>query len=151
MLRIRQATIEDEGNIFTLFQQLPSRQAGVSPAHQQRCITIFREVVNNDGKGTILVAEEDGTMLGVITLSYPTAIRCGGIYTSIEEFVVSEQARGKGIGSKLLEAAIAAATARGCYEVHVGNPSTLGYPLYIKQGLQDNDKHLKMRLSDTEQ
>lgn len=147
MLRIRQATTEDEASIFILFQQLPSRRAGgVSTTRQQSSLNTFREMVNNEEKGTILVAEEDDNMLGVITLSYPTAIRCGGIYTIIEEFIVSEQARGKGVGSQLLEAAITTATARGCDEVHVGNPSELGYPLYISHGLQDNGKYLKMKL-----
>ncbi|MBI2288208.1 MAG: GNAT family N-acetyltransferase [Chloroflexi bacterium] len=147
MFKIRQATAKDEASIFTLFQQLPSRQAArESNFNEPKSIKTFREMLKNEDKGTVLVADEDGTLLGVITLSYPTAIRCGGIYTSIEEFIVSEKARGKGIGGQLLEAAITKATDRGCAELHVGNPSDLGYPLYIRYGIKDNGKHLKMKL-----
>ena len=85
-------------------------------------------------------------MIGLITLSYPTAIRCGGKYSCIEEFIVSEQARGKGVGGKLLEAAIAEATARGCYQIQVNRPSEIGYPVYLRHGWEDLGKHLDMRL-----
>ena len=148
MIRIRQATIEDETRVFDLLKQLPSRQrTRESPLHQQSSILTFREIVKNDERGTVIVAEEGDDMLGVITLSYPTAIRCAGIYTCIEEFIVSEQARGKGVGGQLLEAAITKATAKGCQEMQVNNPSELGYPLYIRHDLKDNGKHLKLKLS----
>ena len=148
MLNIRQATIEDEASVFTLFKQLPSRQkASQNPLHQPSGVITFRDMVKNEDKGTILLAEQDGDILGVITLSYPVAIRCSGIYTCIEEFIVSEQARGKGVGGQLLKAAITEATTRGCHELQVNNPSELGYPLYIQHGLKDDGKHLKIKLS----
>lgn len=147
MIRIRQATIEDETRVFDLLKQLPSRQrARESSLHQQSSLITFRDIVKNNEKGTVLVAEEGDDMIGVITLSYPVAIRCAGRYTCLEEFIVSERARGKGVGGQLLEAAITEATAKGCHEVQVNNPSELGYPLYIRYGLKDNGKHLKIKL-----
>jgi len=109
VIRIRKATIEDEIKIFNLLRQFAFNQ---SPLDRQTDAPIFREIVENDEKGTILVAEQDDNMVGVITLSYPVAIHRGGTYTCIEELIVSEQMRGQGIGGQLLETAIAEATSK---------------------------------------
>ena len=144
MIRIRKATIEDEAKTIDLIRLFPSSVINVD---WQIAAMTFREIVKNDETGTILVAEQDGEVVGVITLSYPVAIRCGGIYACIEEFIVSEQVRGGGVGGQLLEAAIAEATSKGCYEIQVDEPSELGYPVYLRHGLIDTGKHLNMKLT----
>jgi len=147
MVRIRKATIEDEAGVFDLLSQFQeSPTPSESASNWQRGAGTFREIVKDDEKGTVFVAEEDGDLLGVITLSYPTAIRCSGIYSCIEEFIVSQKARGKGVGGQLLEAAVAEVTAKGCYEIQVNRPSELGYPVYLEHGWKDLGKHLDMRL-----
>ena len=147
MIRIRKATIEDEAGVFDLLSQFQENPTPSESAFSwQRGAGTFREIIKNDEKGTVFVAEEDGDLLGVITLSYPTAIRCGGIYSCIEEFMVSQKARGKGVGGQLLEAAVAEVTAKGCYEIQVNRPSELGYPVYLQHGWKDLGKHLDMRL-----
>ena len=149
MIRIRQATIEDEVGVLDLLRQLlfPSGEIpSESTFDWQIGTAIFREMVKNDEKGTILVAEEDDGLVGLLTLSYPVAIRCSGRYTCIEEFIVSERARGKGVGGQLLEAAITEATSKGCDEIQVNRPSELGYPVYLQHGWEDLGKHLNMKL-----
>jgi L-amino acid N-acyltransferase YncA len=141
MVNIREATIEDQEEVFELLRQLMTSATAESPINQPSAAETFRQVINEE-KGTVLVAEEDGKMLGVVTLSYPVAIRCGGIYSCIEEFIVIEQARGKGVGSKLLKASIDKATEKGSYELQVNRPSELGYPVYLRQGWKDLGKHL---------
>jgi hypothetical protein len=42
-------------------------------------------VLDNPELAAILVAEEDGRIAGMTTLSYPVAIRCNGPYACIEE------------------------------------------------------------------
>jgi len=141
MVNIREATIDDQTEVLDLLRQLMTSATMESPINQPSSIETFRQVIEEE-KGTILVAEEAGTMLGLLTLSYPVAIRCGGIYSCIEEFIVTEQARGKGVGSKLLEAAITKATEKSCYELQVNRPSELGYPVYLRHGWKDLGKHL---------
>jgi GNAT superfamily N-acetyltransferase len=141
MVNIREATIKDQEEVFDLLRQLMTSANMDSPINQPSAIDTFRQVIE-EGKGTVLVAEEDGKMLGLLTLSYPVAIRCGGIYSCIEEFIVTEKARGKGVGGKLLEAAISKATEKGCYELQVNRPSELGYPVYMRHGWKDLGKHL---------
>ena len=104
MVEVREATLEDEAAVFDLLRQLMLSAVADSAVNQQSGTDTFREMIEKGETGTVFVAEEDGRMLGLATLSYPTAIRCGGIYGSIEEFIVTEQARGKGVGGALLEA-----------------------------------------------
>ena len=96
--------------------------------------------------GVILVAEEKGRLIGCITLSYPLAIRCSGHYARIEEFIVDEAARGKGIGTMLLEAAIDEAKNMSCFDLQVNNPSELGKPLYDAHGFMVSGDYMRLKL-----
>ncbi len=144
MVTIRAATADDEQEVLNLLRQLMTSATDESPVNQPIGSETFREVVKGD-VGVVLIAEEDDQALGLVTLSFPIAIRCGGPYSCIEEFIVTEAARGKGVGGKLLEAAIARAADRGCYELQVNRPSEIGYPVYLAHGWQDLGKHLGLR------
>jgi len=146
MINIHRATIEDENRVISLLQQLISPSSEYSTLDRQTASATFRQIVTNEEKGTMLLAEQDGEAVGLITLSYPVALRCGGVYTCIEEFIVSEQARGKGVGGQLFEVAVAEATDKGCFELQVNNPSEMGYPLYLRHGMKDVGKHLNLKL-----
>ena len=141
---IREAMIEDWNCVFELVRELMRSAEPESQIHEPGASEAYRRIIK-DKTGTILVAEEDGSLLGLITLSYPMAVRCGGIYACIEEFVVSERARGKGAGSQLLEAAKRKAAEMGCYEVQVNRPSEIGYPIYLRHGWKDLGKHLNFK------
>jgi len=145
MLEIREATLDDKEQVFDLLRQLMEGATADNPVNQPSGEAIFRELVETD-KGDIYVAVEDGKMLGLVTLSYLITIRCGGIYGSIEDFIVTEQARGKGVGGKLLEASIARATEVGCGEFVVQRPSEMGTPVYLRHGWEDVGKLLYMTL-----
>ncbi len=145
MIRIRKATLGDEASVIELQKQLASLGSGPLDERDidwQKAAATFREMVRNEEHGTVLLADEDGDILGLITLSYPKAIRFGGLHTLIEEFIVTERARGKNVGSQLIEAGINDAASRGSHEMQVGNPSKLGYPVYLKHGLSDIGSHL---------
>ena len=144
MVSIREATIDDRAVVFGLLRQLMSAAGEDGQINQASGDETFRSVIEGD-QGDVLLAEEDGTVLGLCTLSYPVAIRCGGCYASIEEFIVDEAARGKGVGGKLLQASIEKASARGCYEMVVNRPSDLGLPVYLRHGWKDAGKCLLMQ------
>ena len=145
MVEIRNANLDDEAAVLALLLQFPDEELEEYGIRKELGKT-FRDIIHNAALGTILLVEEDGDILGIVTLSYPTAIRCGGVYTCIEEFIVDEKARGKGVGGSLMRTAINEASSRGCFELQVNNPSPLGYPVYLKYGLQDVGKHLKIKL-----
>ena len=77
---------------------------------------VYAEFLNR-AKGEILVAVEDGAVVGVITFSYAIAMRYAGEYAQVEELMVDGSQRGKGTGALLVRAAIDAARARGCKEI----------------------------------
>ena len=107
---------------------------------------VFRNIVENPSLGVILVAQEGDELLGVISLSYPVAIRCSGPYARIEEYIVDETNRGKGIGGLLLDAAIKEARNMGCFDLQVNNPSELGRPLYLKRCFEDGGDYMRLKL-----
>jgi len=151
MVRIRRAEEEDEEAVFELLKQFqPENIPGTRPLSWDKRTEIFKEIVDDEEKGTILLAEDGDQVLGLCSLSYPIAIHCGGIYSCIEEFIVSAESRGRGVGGRLIEAAINRAMERGCYEIQVNRPSELGYPVYLRHGFLDAGKHLLMRLSGKE-
>ena len=152
MMKVRKATLSDETEFFNVLRKLLSPQTtDSSRVHTPITSGIFREIIADENKGTLIVAEEDGKLVGLITLSYPIAIRCAGKYTCIEEFIVSETVRGRGVGTQLLESALDEAKKQGCYEIQVNAPSELGYPLYIRQDIKDAGKHLKKKLRENNQ
>ena len=143
MIDIRKATLDDESSVIELIKQFPEGEIVIDWNDARAA---FREIIKDEKKGIVFVAEEDGTVAGVLTLSFPFATRCAGIYSCMEEVIVGEQLRGKGIGGKLIEAAIAGATEKGCYEIQVNRPSEMGYPVYLRHGFQDMGKHLNLKL-----
>ncbi len=145
MLEIREATLDDKEQVFDLCRQLMTGATPESPVNQPSGETVFRDLIETD-KGDMFVAVEDGEMLGLVTLGYLMTIRCGGIYASIEEFIVTESARGKGVGGHLLEASITRASEVGCPELVVQRPSNLGLPVYLRHGWKDAGKNLFMTL-----
>lgn len=147
MINIRKATINDETEVFSVLKLLLSpRAADSSLIRIPGALATFRALVTSDDNGAVIVAEENEKMVGLITLSYPIAMRCAGKYTCIEEFIVSETVRGRGVGTQLLQAALEEAKRQGCFEIQVNAPTEMGYPLYIKQDIKDAGKHLKKRL-----
>ncbi len=146
MVDIRKATLNDETRVIELIKEFPEGEIVID---WNKAAAAFREIIKDPDKGIIFVAEEDGTVAGVVTMSFPFATRCAGRYSCLEEVIVGEQLRGKGIGGKLLEAAIAEATEKGCYELQVNRTSEMGYPLYLHHGFLDMGKHVNLKLPRT--
>jgi len=113
--RVRSATPADESKVFTLLSALmEGKLVGDSPIEQSSAArATYRDLLTSD-RGSVIVFEVDGDVLGVVTCSYVTAIRYGGNYARMEELIVDDRARGTGAGKILVDAAIAEARRRGC-------------------------------------
>ena len=75
------------------------------------------DVLLNGERGCILLAEDDGELLGLASVTFNPAMRFGGEYCQLEELVVDPAARGKKVGAMLVEAVLSSARERGCAEV----------------------------------
>lgn len=143
MLKIRKATMNDLEAVFELLKQFPPEDIPEArPFEWDEGKATFKEITGNEAKGIVLIAEDGDQILGICSLSFATAIRCGGIYGAIEEFIVSSKSRGRGVGGKLLEEVISLAKEKGCYEMQVNRPSELGYPVYLRHVFLDAGRHL---------
>ena len=143
-MNIRKALARDANAIVEILLQPPpiDQMTDDNEAMRATC----HRIIERPELGSILVAEDNGNIIGIMALSYPVAVHCGGPYGIIEDFVVTEKARGKGIGGQLAKAAIAEATANNCFEMQVNNPSDLGYPVYMRCGLTSTGRHLRKKL-----
>jgi GNAT superfamily N-acetyltransferase len=126
---VRAATAADEARCLALIETLTGRAA--TPAWRN----VYRHLLTR-ARGAIHVADEDGTILGVATVSYNLAIRYEGEYAQLEELIVDPDARGKNVGGLLVQAMVDAARARGCAEVGLYLIETTEHnrPFYAKCG-----------------
>lgn len=110
---IRLATVADLPALCQLLDQLFTQEAEFTPdrAAQQRGLAA---IIDDLAVGEILVALEDGRVLGMVNLLYTVSTALGERVALLEDLVVDAGARGTGVGSALLEAAIAHARSRAC-------------------------------------
>jgi ribosomal protein S18 acetylase RimI-like enzyme len=102
----------------------------------------LREIVATPGTVVLVARDDDGTVLGSLTLvtfRIPTGMRAW-----IEDVVVDEAARGRGVGDALNRAALDAARARGCKTVDLtSRPSReAANRLYQRLGFEARDTNV---------
>lgn len=110
-MNIRFATIKDKDAVLSLLDELISevnkknnKTSKVTEGQKKRN-KIFEELLNRtDVK--IFVAQENSQILGVADLFILPVMRRGYNQGHVEDLVVTEKSRGKGIGSALINAVI---------------------------------------------
>ena len=121
---VRLAKIEDQPRCSELLDVLAK---ATSDEHEIFDSETFKNLISNK-RGSLIVAEERGKVLGMATISFNLALRYNGEYCQLEELVVDSDARGKNIGGLLIEETIRLAKIRGCKE----------YGLYILESTKHN-------------
>lgn len=99
-------------------------------------------------RGRVLVAEADGRVLGLASVTYNLAMRYGGEYCQLEELIVDPSARGRNIGALLVEATLAGARARGCaeYGLYLVESTEHNWPFYQRFGFEKVGTELRQLL-----
>ncbi len=96
--------------------------------------------VLNDGSHLMLVAEEEGKLIGYLSAHFNPYLMFDGPECYITELFIDDEQKGKGVGAKLLEEIKKEANARGCYRMSLIN---LNYAesykrnFYIKNGFEE--------------
>lgn len=90
-----------------------------------------------------LVAEDDGEVLGYVRLQDKYPFPEGAGVLSINGLAVANQARGRGIGSILMDAVTDEATRRGARKItlHVHGTNTVARRLYERHGYSVEGTH----------
>ena len=121
---IRLAKSEDQQRCSELLDVLAK---ATSDSHEIFDSVTFEHLISNE-RGSLIVAEERGNVLGMASISFNLALRYNGEYCQLEELVVDQDARGKNVGGLLIEETIRLAKKRGCKE----------FGLYILESTKHN-------------
>ena len=99
-------------------------------------------------RGQILLAEDDGELLGLASVTYNLAMRFGGEYCQLEELVVEPSARGRKVGTLLVEETLQCAKERGCAEIgaYVVEQADDTRSYYEKFGFESVGTEMRQRL-----
>lgn len=115
-LRIRPATAADIPALCGLLAVLFTQEAEFSPDAEAQARGLAR-IIADPQTGAILVARREGEAIGMANVLYTVSTALGERVALLEDMVVAPAARGQGVGSGLLRAAIAHARSAGCRRV----------------------------------
>ena len=144
MVELRVATADDRNACRALLDELGQATGSGERSFSDRT---FDDVVAGD-RGRIIVAEENGRLLGMATVSYNVALRYDGEYCQLEELIVSPAARGRQLGAKLVEQTLIDARRRGCadYGLYLVPTTEHNRPFYEKLGFHAVGTELRQAL-----
>ena len=100
-------------------------------------IQTIRSALQKDGH-EIIIAELDAGIVGVLHLVVHPDVMFADQYSHIVLFLVDEDHRRKGVGSKLLERAMERAKQQGAAEIHVDTMEKEAEQLFRKMGFEDD-------------
>lgn len=126
--KVRRAAAGDLDRIRHLYRQL---NPGDPVPTDGSDAAAFEQILKADGL-TLFVLELDGTVVATTYLNViPNLTRSASPYGVIENVVVEESLRGKGLGQQIMAATMKAAWDAGCYKVMLlsgsSNPATHGF------------------------
>lgn len=123
---VREATLADVPAVVAGVSELLIELGG-KPAARDALEQTTRAVINDADAGVVLVAESLGDIVGVLGVSWQTAIRVAGRYGLIQELWVHTAVRGMTIGGDLLVALFELARRQSVSRLEVGLPGE-GFP-----------------------
>lgn len=144
-VQIRDATPEDEASCSALLAELSATTSlGADPGLSE----VFGMLVSK-ARGQIVLAVENGTALGMATVSFNLALRYRGEYCQLEELIVSPSARGRNLGGRLVQAVVDIAAERGCGEIglYLVERTEHNRAFYAKYGFEVVGTEMRQRLN----
>lgn len=129
------ATVHDIPMLSNLLAALFAQEAEFTPNPEANQRGLAR-IINNPGIGAILVARKDHQIIGMVNLLFTISTALGEPVALLEDMVVFPEARGQGIGSQLLAAAIAYARQQGCQRITLltDHDNLAAQTFYAKEG-----------------
>jgi GNAT superfamily N-acetyltransferase len=113
---VEPARAADIPALATLLATLFAQEAEFRPdldAHRRG----LANIIGRPELGAILVAREQGAVVGMVNLLFTMSTALGARVALLEDMVVAPPARGRGVGAALLAQAIAHARAQGCRRI----------------------------------
>lgn len=141
-LAVRPAKAADADRLLPLIRELHRHEHLPDPGKEVD--GALRALLADDRLGCVLLAEDGGELVGYAVLGFGYSLEFHGRDAFVDELYVRDVARGKGIGSLVLDAAEMACRARGIRALHLesghGNPDATR--LYERRGFKAHERHL---------
>jgi GNAT superfamily N-acetyltransferase len=118
---VREAEDADVGDVATAVERLLVELGGRRPERDELEAEV-RALLEDPEGGSVLIAEADGEVVGVLSASWQRAIHVPGVYATIQDLWVDEDWRSRGVGAELVEAIASQARGRGVSRLEVGLP-----------------------------
>lgn len=115
---IRQATIEDAPVVHELIRDLAAAQ-GFPEEVQSTVDDIARDGFGPDALFHSLLAEHEGAAMGLALYFYIYSTWQGRPALYVEDLIVGDQARGRGVGTLLMGELARVSRARGCSKLEL--------------------------------
>ncbi len=120
-MSVRAATAADAPAVAAAVGALLEELGGSRPGSSELAAEVAA-LLGEDGVGELLVAEEEGAIVGVLAASWQRAIHVPGRYATIQDLWVDPDWRSRGIGAALVDALAARAREQGVVRLEVGLP-----------------------------
>ena len=118
---VREAGAGDVAGVATAVASLLAELGGRTPTRAEMEAEV-QALLDDPQGGSVLIAEADGEIVGVLTASWQRAIHVPGVYATVQDLWVDEDWRSRGVGAELVEAIASQARTRGVSRLEVGLP-----------------------------
>jgi GNAT superfamily N-acetyltransferase len=118
---IREGSTGDVEGVAAAVASLLAELGGRAPSRAEMEAEV-QALLDDPQGGSVLIAEADGEIVGVLTASWQRAIHVPGVYATIQDLWVDEGWRSRGVGAELVEAIASQARTRGVSRLEVGLP-----------------------------
>jgi GNAT superfamily N-acetyltransferase len=118
---VREAGAGDVEEVAAAVASLLAELGGRMPSRAEMEAEV-QALLDDPQGGSVLIAEADGKIVGVLTASWQRAIHVPGVYATVQDLWVDEDWRSRGVGAELVEAIASQARTRGVSRLEVGLP-----------------------------
>jgi GNAT superfamily N-acetyltransferase len=118
---VRDAGPDDVEAFTTAVEALLVELGGQCPDRETLQAEVW-ELLSDPIGSSMLVADVDRKIVGVLSASWQRAIHVPGVYATIQDLWVDEAWRSRGVGAELVEAIASQARGRGVSRLEVGLP-----------------------------
>lgn len=135
---MREARLSDLDALLSLYRTLAGQKRSALPADREHSLGIIRDIISEPSRH-LLVADVDGELAGTADmLIVPNLTHSGMPWAVVENVIVTERQRRKGVARLLFERLIETARAAGCCKLQLisGKHRTGAHGFYRSVGME---------------
>ena len=141
-VQIRFATSADIQRLLPLVREFYEYER--LQLNETRYVELAQMLVAHPDLGRMMVVEESGELVGYAVVGFGFSLEFGGRDALLDEFYVHEPYRGRGIGTKVMEAVEELCRSQGIKAIHLeaDHFNARVHEYYKRMGFRDHERHL---------